>query len=387
MIADAANRIRYYNVPAHARVNVYVNSEIGSDHDVSVSVTATERLYVERPMYFDYKNKWTGGHDSRPALATSKKWYFAEGTTRPGFEEWLCLGNPGMTDAKVNVTYIFSDGDSVTLPYTVPAFKRYTIDVNATVGADVDVALRVDSDQPVVAERPMYFDYKDKWNDGSITMGATALSKAWYFAEGTTRSGFEEWLCLANPGSEDADAHVIYHRAGAPDSEQLIDVPAGRRRTIDVNAVLGPEADVAVEIESDREIIAERPMYFDYRGKWNGGDDSMGMASPATGLYFAEGTTRPGFEEWLCLLNPGNVRAAVKVQYTFQDASTQEQDIALAPGQRFSIFVNEVVGPGKDVAAYIESDQGIIAERSMYFSYHGVWDGGSCAPACVPPAG
>ncbi|OFW57300.1 MAG: hypothetical protein A2Y75_07695 [Candidatus Solincola sediminis] len=385
LIADAANRIRYYNVPAHARVNIYVNSEIGSDHDVSVSVTASERLFVERPMYFNYKNKWSGGHTTQPALATSNTWYFAEGTTRSGFEEWLCMGNPGITDANVNVTYIFSDGNSVTLPYTVPAFKRHTIDVNATIGPEADVALKVESDQPLVAERPMYFNYRSNWNDGSITLGARAPATTWYFAEGTTRSGFEEWLCLANPQTEDATVHVTYHKAGAEDSDQYIDVPAGRRRTIDVNAVLGPEVDAAVKIDSDKAIIAERPMYFNYQNKWNGGHVSIGTNSTAGNWYLAEGTTRSGFEEWICLLNPGELEAAIHVEYSFQDGSTQDQDLLLMPDQRFSILVNGVVGTGKDVAVKIESDQGIIAERSMYFSYHEAWDGGSNAIGCVPP--
>jgi hypothetical protein len=44
-----------------------------------------------------------------------------------------------------------------------------------------------------------------------------------------------------------------------------------------------------------------------------------------------------------------------------------------------------VVGPGKDVAVHISSDNGIVAERSMYFSYHDVWDGGSNTIGCVPP--
>lgn len=392
LIADAANRIRYYNVPAHARSNVYVNSEIGSEHDVSVSVTATDRIYVERPMYFNYKNKWSGGHDTQPALATSNTWYFAEGTTRPGFEEWLCLGNPGITAANVNVTYIFNDGNSVTLPYSVPAFKRYTIDVNATVGPDKDVGLKIDSDQPLVAERPMYFDYRNKWNDGSITLGATAPSSTWYFAEGCARPGFEEWLCLANPGSEDANVHITYYNPQAPDGasqlSQNLNVPAGRRQTIDVNNVPGIVYDVAVKIEADKEIVAERAMYFNYHDKWNGGHVSLGMTSPVTALYFAEGTTRPGFEEWLCLLHPRDADyegANVRIEYSFQDGSTQEQDINLASGERRSIFVNQVVGPGRDVAVRVESDQGIVVERSIYFSYHDAWDGGSNATGCVPP--
>ena len=384
LVADGANRIRYYNIPAHARVNIYINSEIGSDRDVSLVVTGTERLYAERPMYFSYKNQWQGGHCTEPALDTSTTWYFAEGTTRAGFEEWLCLANPGAVDAAVQVTFIFANGDAVTLPYAVPAWKRYTVDVNATVGPEQDVAIKVASDQPIVAERPMYFDYRGKWDDGHITIGAPAALDTWYFAEGTTRAGFEEWLCLANPGTIDAEVKVTYHIAGAGDVEQYINVPATKRRTILVNSIVGPEKDVAIKVESGQPVVAERPIYFDYRSKWNGGHISIGAAAPSTAWFFAEGTTRAGFEEWLCLLNPGDVKAQVKVKYVFQDATTRTQDLLLAPGQRFSVYVNEVVGPDRDVAIWVESDQGVVAERSMYFSYHDVWDGGHNAIGVTP---
>jgi len=384
LVADGANRIRYYNIPAHARVNIYINSEIGSDRDVSLVVTATERLYAERPMYFRYKDRWTGGHCTEPALDTSTTWFFAEGTTRAGFEEWLCLANPGAFDAEVQVTFIFSDGEAVTLPYTVPAWKRYTVDVNATVGPEKDVAVRIDSDQPIVAERPMYFSYGGVWDDGHITIGAPAALNTWYFAEGTTRAGFEEWLCLANPDGEDAQVEITYHLASGAELKQYVSVPAEKRRTIFVNSVAGPDQDVAIKVDSDHPIVAERPMYFDYRAKWNGGTLSIGAQAPSTAWFFAEGTTRAGFEEWLCLLNPGDLEARVSVTYVFQDATTQTRDLLLAPGQRFSVFVNEVVGPDRDVAIWVESDQGVVAERSLYFSYHEAWDGGHNALGVSP---
>jgi hypothetical protein len=34
---------------------------------------------------------------------------------------------------------------------------------------------------------------------------------------------------------------------------------------------------VAVMIEADDPIVAERPMYFNYRGTWSGGHDVMGF--------------------------------------------------------------------------------------------------------------
>jgi hypothetical protein len=278
MIADAANRMRIYNVPAHTRLTVYVNSEIGSDHDVSVYVTSPVRLYVERPMYFRYKDKWSGGHDTMPALQTSETWYFAEGTTRSGFEEWLCLANPGLEEAKVNVTYIFADGQTTTLPYTVPPLKRYTIDVNSTVGPERDVGLKVESNVPVVAERPMYFDYHAAWDGGHITMGTPVTCTSWYFAEGTTRSGFEEWLCLANPGEVEANVSLRFSfQNGAIQNKELLINP-GQRVTINVNEVVGPEKDVAVSVEAGTGITAERSLYFLYHGLWDGGSNTTGCS-------------------------------------------------------------------------------------------------------------
>jgi len=384
LVADGANRIRYYNIPAHSRMNIYVNSEIGSDRDVSMVVTGTERIYAERPMYFRYKNVWTGGHCGEPTLETSTTWFFAEGTTRAGFEEWLCLANPGAQDATVQVSYIFPDGEAVTLPYTVPAWKRYTVNVNDTVGPERDVAIRVDSDQPVVAERPMYFAYRGAWDDGHITAGAPAALTTWYFAEGTTQAGFDEYLCLANPGEEDAAVEVTYYLVGGQEMTQQVNIAAERRQTILVNSVVGPGRDVAMRVDSDQPIVAERPMYFQYYTGWDGGHLSMGAPDPSVYWFFAEGTTRAGFAEWLCLFNPGDVETRVSVRYVFGDASTQTQDLLIAPGQRFSISVNDLVGPDKDVAVWVESEQPIVAERSMYFSYQGVWDGGHNARGTLP---
>ncbi|MGQ9475462.1 MAG: IPT/TIG domain-containing protein, partial [Actinomycetota bacterium] len=68
MVNEGANRIRYYNLPAHSRGNIYVNSEIGSDRDVAIQVTASRRIYAERAVYFRYGVGWKGGHCSIPAL-------------------------------------------------------------------------------------------------------------------------------------------------------------------------------------------------------------------------------------------------------------------------------------------------------------------------------
>ncbi len=71
--------------------------------------------------------------------------------------------------------------------------------MNAAAGADKEVSIKCECASPFIAERPMYFSYKGAWTGGHDVAGATYPSDCWYFAEGCTRAGFEEWLCLQNP--------------------------------------------------------------------------------------------------------------------------------------------------------------------------------------------
>lgn len=172
MVSEGANRIRYYNLPAHSRTNVYVNSEIGSDRDVALQVTATDRIYAERSLYFRYGTDWLGGHCSIPAVEAAPDWYFAEGCTHAGFHEWLLLFNPGEEAAQVHVTFAFSGGEAREEELEVAPRRRLTLFVNREAGEGRDVSLRVHSDRDLVAERSMYFLYHQAWEGGHNSMGA-----------------------------------------------------------------------------------------------------------------------------------------------------------------------------------------------------------------------
>ena len=101
---------------------------------------------------------------------------------------------------------------------------------------------------------------------------------------------------------------------------------------------------------------------------------------------FAEGTTRDGFEEWILLFNPpAGPGSGVDAHYAADgyDQLGHEHGLAsgtLKPGERASLNINALAGSGLDISVYVQSDQPIIAERAMYFSYQGLghepWTGG-----------
>lgn len=375
MLETGENVVENVTVGAHSRTTVNVAGAVGPEHDVSAKVEGDRLIVAERPMYFDYRG-WRGGHDAVGALNTSRLWYFAEGTTRGGFAEYLTLQNPADRDATVDVTYVLDDGTTVTEPVSVGARSRATVDVNAVVGEGRDVSMVVECDDvAIVAERPMYFDYNG-WTGGHNVMGANTLANRWYFAEGTTRSGFDTYLCVGNPNSVDADVTMRFVLGDGAEVTHPLNVPATSRRTVKVNDVVGEGNDVSAVVDSTSPVLIERPMYFNYREKWTGGHVAMGARAPKNSWFFAEGTTRDGFEEWLSLENPGMVDASADISYMLEDGSVTDTTVAVPAHTRVTVDVPLAVGPGRDVSVAVWSDIAIIAERPMYFLYHGMWPGG-----------
>jgi hypothetical protein len=386
MLEDGSTEVRDYTVEASSRLTVDVQSDVGLDRDVSVKVKSDKSILAERPMYFNYRNKWTGGHVVMGVPEPSSLFYFAEGTTRDNpvdgtFEEWLCIQNPNDQDTRVEITYMLGTGETMTTEHVVQATSRKTVDVMLEIGKDRDVSVLLESDLPIVAERPMYFDYHGAWPGGHVTSGSRGPQGAQYFAEGCTREGFEEWLCIQNPGEKTAEVELTYQVSGEGEKTETVQVGPTTRHTVDVAGAVGLNKDVSVALSSDNPIIAERPMYFNYHGQWPGGHDVMGAANPASTIYFAEGTTRYNpvdgyFEEWICIQNPGEVKAEVDITFMKTDGEEVDYSITVDPNDRKTVNVNDVLGLDVDSAIRIVSDQPVVAERPMYFDYHGFATGG-----------
>ena len=309
----------------------------------------------------------------------SYTFYFAEGYTGEGFEEWLCLMNPSTTATTAQVTYMFADGSTQIQDVPIGPTTRATVDVNEAVGPDKNVSIMVQSEQAIVAERPMYFEYKGKWPGGHDVVGASSLDVYFYFAEGYTGEGFEEWLCLMNPNEESIEVQVKYMFADSDPQEQNFSMGPTSRKTVNVNDAVGPDKNVSIEVyASNNRFMAERPIYFNYKGAWSGGHNVVGAAQRESTYFFAEGYTGEGFEEWLCLMYPGFSfdPGNVLITYMFSDGTTQTQEVVIEPTSRETIFVNDIVGPDKNVSIKVEADENIVVERPIYFNYKGAWSGG-----------
>lgn len=264
--------------------------------DVSMEINSDHRIVCERPIYFTYNGSWAGAHDALGSNITSKSWYFAEGATYDWIHTYLCLQNTSTATANVSITYLTGSGEKVVRNKQIPAKSRATVFVNNDLGWNKDVATTITSDQPIVAERPVYFA-RDGYTGGHNTMGAYELNKRFFLAEGTTRRGYQEWITVINDSPYWLNLYTVYTTT---DGKQIRMAPAGdlpdytappySRLTINVNADIAKvcrdygisaEQDLSVELIGNQPMVVERPLYFNTDDGRRGGHDAM--AVPAVG--------------------------------------------------------------------------------------------------------
>jgi beta-lactamase superfamily II metal-dependent hydrolase len=75
-------------------------------------------------------------------------------------------------------------------------------------------------------------------------------------------------VCVQNPNTSPADVTISFYKASGGIEKKVASIPAKTRATFSANEVTGPEQDFAIRVESSKPVVAERPMYFDYQGKY-----------------------------------------------------------------------------------------------------------------------
>jgi len=286
------------------------------------------------------------------------------------FDEYLLIQNPGEVSAQCTITYMFSDGGTMDETCTVRAHTRYTINVNERV-QDAEVSIRVVSDQPVVAERAMYFDFLGSGRKGGhACLGVNEARGSWYFAEGYTGGDFDTFILVQNPNEDQAHLSVSFLGNSGEVDELYYDLTPNSRMTIWLDQEPGLDnGEFSAEVKSDLPVVAERAVYFGYPGI-GGGTAAEGAAESSRSWYFAEGYTGGEFDTWILLGNPNDRPASVDLTFMLPDASTQELRVEIPARSRSTVHVNDLSGlQDAEFSTAVESQLPIVAERAMYFDY------------------
>lgn len=358
MLPNGGQHIAEYGLKPTSRTSILLNSVV-PDTEVSTMIESDRYILAERAMYFGSE-----GHATAGAISPSTNWYFAEGSTTSSFETWILMQNPNKEPATATLTFYKEDGSTVVHTMLIPHVSRASLLVNQVV-PEASVGAKIEADRPIVAERAVY---KDKGKAGTDSMGATTLSKNWYMAEGITRGGFDTWVLLLNPNDVVANATLTFMAEdGSPVTRKYVLQPRSRV-SVYVNPEL-PNARVATQVESDLPIVAERSVYFP---EGQGAHGSMAAPALSKKWFLPEGSTAKPFSENILLMNPHASPANVTATFMKEDGEAVEKKYTLKPTSRFTLQMNDIL-PDTAFSTKVESDQPIVAERSMYFSD---WRGG-----------
>ncbi|MCC6629575.1 MAG: hypothetical protein IT340_19525 [Chloroflexi bacterium] len=361
--------------------------------NASVAVSGEHRLVVR-----DTDNA-SGAYQVQslnlPPTIGELTWYFAEGYTGPGFDEYLTIQNPNAGAADLKITYFLTGAAPVEKLITVAANSRYTVTVHEAkegVGRNQAVSAKVESTNGVgiVVERPMYFTYSGGVDGGHNVMGVTTPRLAWLFAEGYTGVGFDEYLTILNPNSTATVTEITYFLAQGAPVVKTITVPANSRYTVTVHDKkegVGRDQAVSARVTTTNPggIVVERPMYFTYGGSLGGvtgGHNVMGTTGPRPIWYFPEGNTNNGYDQYLTLMNTNAQASQVRLTYyVVGEAVPRTKAITVPANSRYTVSVHddaEGVGRGKRLGMKVETTNGVdlVVERPLYFRYSPTVNGG-----------
>lgn len=373
-------------------------------------------VVAERPMYFTYRGIQSGS-DVMGATTPGISFYFPNVDTRQNgraYYSYITMLNPSSTqNANVTITYYTGhcgQGGENSCPaqqITIGPRHRGTV-TPLSFYLYQQTAVSVQSAQAIVVERPMYFQDTINTAGGFLkgatsTVGATTPVTDWLFAEGYTGTNFQEYLVLANFATTSTAATITLEYSNGHTQTITVSVPALGQLFFDVNQAnirangtcdISPcqiTAPTSAEVVAGAPIVAERLLYFHYGSqRYTGATETIGEPGPAThSVYsFAEGytahTIANSFDEYVTIQNPTTSDETIAVTF-FADSYVFEQNILVKAHSRYTLSVNSFVAPiaqnynnlGSNSYAVslslqaIDSGAKIVAERPMYFNYHG----------------
>ena len=400
-------------VPAASRATREVGPDLGtsvSGPGISVATVVTNDsssacngFVAERPMYFNYHGD-ASGSDVVGATHTATTFYFADIPTGGGYNSFITILNPpGGQTAQVTAKYYAGGKQVGTQSISVNGGTRGTISPNG-IGLPQHVSAVVTSSQPVVTERPAYFNningnFAGTVTGGSSVIGSQALAGQWYMAEGyagqnSSGGKTQENLVISNldPANAAANVTINLEYINGTTRPFTITVQPMSQTIWDVNAANAgaPSNEVSAYVTSSgANVVVERQMYFNYAHTINGvtlqasgGTEVTAQTATYSVYNFAEGYSNSGYNEWLTLQNPTANAETIYVTMVNGLGTVKTQAIPVGAHTRSTFDVTAFVRNNMAVSGNVHSYEvsmtvqtldgsQFVAERPMYFNTAG----------------
>jgi Ca2+-binding RTX toxin-like protein len=166
--ATGAAVTKVHTIQAGRRLTLNIATEDASLADAAVAtrVTSTQPILVERAQYWpSTPDRWYEAHNSFGGTALGTKWGLAEG--RVGgpelYQTYILLANADPAQAaQVSITFLRTNGTTVTKTFTINPSSRFNVHVNGEVpeltNESFGALIEVTSGPGIFVERALYSD-------------------------------------------------------------------------------------------------------------------------------------------------------------------------------------------------------------------------------------
>ena len=300
------------SVDADAGVNRLISIEVGHDRGV-VAETVIARS--------DGRGATLDTAASAGSTQAARIWNFAEGYAGQAFQEYLSIFNPGASAAAIQVRFLPASGTAPPpLTLQVPQGGRVSVNVRAAYlrlagpHAAKSIAISLGSDQPVVADRALY------WGSGSgsgkfgyeVSPGIPGGATTVLFPALLRRGANQSYITVFNPGGSRTSIRAIFRASsGRVLTSYATAVGAQARLTLDVRSLV-PAYDgvVSAVLSATAPVAAEASTYI-------GGSPNVGQHPGVTvlGVEGSASAASAGLDpsSVAYLFNPGPVSLHVAV--------------------------------------------------------------------------
>ncbi len=326
-------------IPANSRGGITISNPTGGaqnplgirlDEPYAIEIQASGQLGATMSHY-DFGV--TTGESFTEQLST--QWTFAEAHKDAAvFRDFLVYYNPNNVDTSVTVTLTYDDGSVTTFTRTLGALRRGGVNFNedGSVTRSGVFSVKVESASPIVAALTSYdiqngrgFALLGDPNGGSVEGVIPSIS---------TGSGVESAIAIYNPGSSSATVTLrgAYQRADLPEFIRTITVAPGGRFSATMAQLGLIDSQIAgLRYESTSAVTLSTHQY-----RAGDGDATAAATRAATTAIIGDAFVNPAvagitYIEELALYNPASVDVNITITFLFNDGSTGQTSVNLAP--------------------------------------------------------
>ncbi len=204
-----------------------------------------------------YDDTYSGGFGGAASEKADFVWYFGEGYSSGMVKTYLYLLNPGMRESQASVVLYYDNGQKKTFNLQIPASRHVVVDLKEKTQPEKRFGIKVTSPVPIVAGTG---NYNKHFSAGSGGVGASKLSKAWYFPDGYASVDASDFLNVVNPsfGTAHITVTVYYDDGKTRTFDETVD--AASKKMLLLNNYVEQLKWYSVVVESDVSVVVEKTL-------------------------------------------------------------------------------------------------------------------------------